>query len=79
MDIIVRRMNLPPSAQQITGPRRQAAHLDSAIHRPRAPAPTYHWTSQICQSCIYVIEPSRIQSRMMQYRNGNHAQIPVSP
>ncbi len=29
-------MNLPPSAQQITDPRRQAAHLDSAIHRLRS-------------------------------------------
>ncbi len=32
-DIIFRRMNLPPSAQQITDPRRLAAHLDSTIRR----------------------------------------------
>jgi hypothetical protein len=32
-DIIFRRMNLPPSAQQITDPRRLAAHLDSNIRR----------------------------------------------
>jgi hypothetical protein len=32
-DIIFRRMNLPPSAQQITDPRRLTAHLDSTICR----------------------------------------------
>jgi hypothetical protein len=32
-DIIFRRMNLPPSAQQITDPRRLAAHLDFTICR----------------------------------------------
>jgi hypothetical protein len=32
-DIIYRRMNLPPSAQQIPDPRRLAAHLDSTIRR----------------------------------------------
>jgi hypothetical protein len=32
-DIIFRRMNLPHSAQQITDPRRLAAHLGSTIHR----------------------------------------------
>ncbi len=32
-DIIYRRMNLPPSAQQITDPRRFAAHLDSTLRR----------------------------------------------
>ncbi len=32
-DIICRRMNLPPSAQQLTDPRRITAHLDSAIRR----------------------------------------------
>jgi hypothetical protein len=32
-DIIYRRMNLPPSAQQITDPRRLAAHMDSTLRR----------------------------------------------
>ncbi len=32
-DIVYRRMNLPPSAQQLTDPRRITAHLDSAIRR----------------------------------------------
>jgi hypothetical protein len=32
-DIIFRRMNLPPSAQQPTDPRRITAHIDSAIKR----------------------------------------------
>jgi hypothetical protein len=35
-DIIFRRMNLPPSAQQVTDPRRLAAHLDSTIRRLRS-------------------------------------------
>jgi hypothetical protein len=35
-DLIYRRMNLPPSAQQITDSRRLAAHLDSAIRRLRS-------------------------------------------
>ncbi len=35
-NIIFRRRNLPPSAQQITDPRRQAAHLDSTIPRLRS-------------------------------------------
>jgi hypothetical protein len=35
-DIIFRRMNLPPSAQQITDPRRLAAYLDSTIRRLRS-------------------------------------------
>ncbi len=30
-DLIYRRMNLPPSAQQVTDPRRLTAHLDSTI------------------------------------------------
>jgi hypothetical protein len=32
-DIIYRRMNLPPSAQQATDPRRITAHIDSIIRR----------------------------------------------
>jgi hypothetical protein len=32
-DIIYRRMNQPPSAQQIIHNQRLAAHLDSSIHR----------------------------------------------
>jgi hypothetical protein len=32
-DIILRKMNVPPSAQQITDPQRLAAHLDSTIRR----------------------------------------------
>jgi hypothetical protein len=32
-DLIYRRMNLPPSAQQRTDPRRLAAHLDITIRR----------------------------------------------
>jgi hypothetical protein len=32
-DIIYRRMNLPPSAQQVTDPRRLTAHIDSTIRR----------------------------------------------
>ncbi len=32
-DIINRRMNLPPSAQQATDPRRVTAHIDSTIRR----------------------------------------------
>jgi hypothetical protein len=32
-DIVYRRMNLPPSAQQITDPRRLTAQIDSAIRR----------------------------------------------
>jgi hypothetical protein len=32
-DIVYRRMNLPPSAHQLTDPRRITAHLDSAIRR----------------------------------------------
>jgi hypothetical protein len=35
-DLIFRRMNLPPSTQQITDPRRLAAHLDSTIRRLRS-------------------------------------------
>ncbi len=35
-DIIFRRMNLTPSEQQITDPRRLAAHLDSTISRLRS-------------------------------------------
>jgi hypothetical protein len=35
-DLIYRRMNLPPSAQQITDPRRLAAHLNSTIRRLRS-------------------------------------------
>jgi hypothetical protein len=35
-DLIYRRMNLPPSAQQVTDPRRLAAHLDSTICRLRS-------------------------------------------
>jgi hypothetical protein len=35
-DIIYRRMNLPPSAQQVTDSRRLAAHIDSAIRRLRS-------------------------------------------
>jgi hypothetical protein len=35
-DIIYRRMNLPPSAQQVTDPRRLAAHIDSTIRRLRS-------------------------------------------
>jgi hypothetical protein len=35
-DLIHRRMNLPPSAQRVTDPRRLAAHLDSTIHRLRS-------------------------------------------
>jgi hypothetical protein len=35
-DIIFRRMNLLPSTQQITDPRRLAAHLDSTIRRLRS-------------------------------------------
>jgi hypothetical protein len=35
-DLIYRRMNLPPSAQQVTDPRRLAAHLDSTIRRLRS-------------------------------------------
>ncbi len=36
-DHIYRRMNLPPSAQQITDPRRLVVHLDSTIRRLRSP------------------------------------------
>jgi hypothetical protein len=32
-DIIYRRMNLPPSVQQVTDPRRLGAQIDSAIRR----------------------------------------------
>jgi hypothetical protein len=32
-DIIYRRLNLPPSARQITDPQRLAAHLNSTLHR----------------------------------------------
>ncbi len=35
-DLIYRRMNLPPSAQQVTDPRRLAVHLDSTIRRLRS-------------------------------------------
>ncbi len=35
-DLIYRRMNLPPSASQVTDSRRLAAHLDSAIRRVRS-------------------------------------------
>jgi hypothetical protein len=35
-DLIYRRMNLPPSAQQVTDPRRLTAHLDSTIRRLRS-------------------------------------------
>jgi hypothetical protein len=35
-DIIFRRMNLPPSVQQLTDPRRLAVHLDSTICRLRS-------------------------------------------
>jgi hypothetical protein len=35
-DLIYRRMNLPPSAQQVTDLRRLAAHLDSTIRRLRS-------------------------------------------
>ncbi len=35
-DIIYRRMNLPPSASQVTDSRRLAAHLDSVIRRVRS-------------------------------------------
>jgi hypothetical protein len=35
-DIIFRRMNLPPSLQWTTGPRRLAAHLNSTIRRLRS-------------------------------------------
>jgi hypothetical protein len=35
-DLIYRRMNLPPSAQQVTDPRRLAAHVDSTIRRLRS-------------------------------------------
>jgi hypothetical protein len=35
-DIIFRRMNLPPSAQQVTDSRRLAAHIDSVIRRLRS-------------------------------------------
>jgi hypothetical protein len=35
-DLIFRRMNLPPSAQQITDPRRLTAHIDSTIRRLRS-------------------------------------------
>jgi hypothetical protein len=35
-DLIYRRMNLPPSAQQVTDPRRLVAHLDSTIRRLRS-------------------------------------------
>jgi hypothetical protein len=35
-DLIYRRMNLPPSAQWVTDPRRLAAHLDSTIRRLRS-------------------------------------------
>jgi hypothetical protein len=44
-DIIYRRMNLPPSAQQITDPRRPAAHLASTLHRLHS----YLRYRQICQ------------------------------
>ncbi len=35
-DLIYRRMNLPPSAQQIADPRRIAAYLDTSIRRLRS-------------------------------------------
>jgi hypothetical protein len=35
-DLIYRRMNLPPSANQVTDSRRLAAHLDSVIRRLRS-------------------------------------------
>jgi hypothetical protein len=35
-DLIYRRMNLPPSAQQVTDSRRLTAHLDSTIRRLRS-------------------------------------------
>jgi hypothetical protein len=35
-DLIYRRMNLPPSASQVTDSRRLAAHLDSTIRRLRS-------------------------------------------
>jgi hypothetical protein len=35
-DLIFRRMNLPPSAQQVTDPRRLTAHIDSTIRRLRS-------------------------------------------
>ncbi len=35
-DLIYRRMNLPPSAQQIADPRRIVAHLDTSIRRLRS-------------------------------------------
>jgi hypothetical protein len=35
-DLIYRRMNLPPSAHQVTDSRRLAAHLDLAIRRLRS-------------------------------------------
>ncbi len=35
-DIIYRRMNLPPSARQLSDPRRITAHIDSAIKRLRS-------------------------------------------
>jgi hypothetical protein len=35
-DLIFRRMNLHPSAQQVTDPRRRTAHLDSTIRRLRS-------------------------------------------
>ncbi len=42
-DLIYRRMNLPPSAQQITDPRRLAAHLDSTIRRLALTYNTSDW------------------------------------
>jgi hypothetical protein len=44
-DIIYRRMNLPPSAQQPTDPRRITAHIDSAIKR----LCSYPGIHRICQ------------------------------
>jgi hypothetical protein len=35
-DLIYRRLNRPPSAQQVTDPRRLMAHLDSTIRRLRS-------------------------------------------
>ncbi len=35
-DLIYRRMNLPPSAQQVTDSRRLTAYLDSTIRRLRS-------------------------------------------
>ncbi len=35
-DFIYRRMNLPPSTQQLTDPRRLVAHLDTTIRRLRS-------------------------------------------